>query len=306
VQGDCLGDEDDGECVPSNNGSLNFTTAKNANDYDPRKLVTSNPGANFLNVVHVGDKAATLELTVRYPFITVGKNVTGNFYDFDERIVIEDIPFVGFDCFRGRDDAFGVELGDDDSDVQPFHSFDLKIRLADYFKETDDANRHNLKCTLVKDPPNADGFCTFDVEIPATPENEQEDGRPVGSSAVYFNLHLRHGLLGAKLDVNPDDGLADRYDRGAAGGIGDIDVDGFGHDALVHAPETEFDGVLGIATCQEYVFERDGSVIRMSTINVFEQTNTDVEVEDKFCVGGDDDGEVCVDDNDCKRGVCDD
>jgi len=195
------------------------------------KQNATNPGQFFYNLIvddtdsspclapFEGLNCKTIDITVPWPFITVGA-MPVHVYDA-EQVAIQDNG-DGATCFVPKD---------------AIAAYDAKITLADWKNGTSNSV---LDCDQVVGPVNTStpgaGFCTLSllVTIPA-------------SGQAYVNVHLDYGFKGPFTDVNPVNTYADRYDKGSP--------DGISYDALVN--NSTNDGPLAIDSCTPYMFSHD-------------------------------------------------
>jgi hypothetical protein len=210
----------DGVCEQENQFRLSFTP--DVQMWPAHKANATQPGQFFYNLVYAG-APTTIDVWIPYPFITVGGN-PGHIYDATALSITEDD--FGEICFIPPDDAFG--------------SFPIDITMEDWLNGGITADG-TTDCQQVPGP-GGSGWCHVKVPITAVPPSGQ----------VYVNMHLDYGLKGNHLDVNPEDGLNDRYDYllpfSAWGSLNALENrDGSDNGT----------GPLAIADCQDYVFSHD-------------------------------------------------
>jgi hypothetical protein len=188
-------------------------------DWEAYKLVASNPGQYFYNLVVEGTANTTVpvDISIAYPFVTQGA-MPVHVYDAVE------LQFDQDGCFLPPEVALAA--------------FDQQIDIGDYYLP----GGVNLDLTCDGGRicgPDGSGACAFTVNV-ALPQSGQ----------AYVNVHMDYGLKGQDLDANVcEDGFLDRYDREQT----PPDPDFGGWDALVNTP-TE-DGPVALANCKTYEFE---------------------------------------------------
>jgi hypothetical protein len=207
----------DGVCEQENQFRLAFTP--DVQQWPAHKANATQPGQFFYNLVYEGPPT-TIDVVIPYPFITVGGN-PGHIYDATALIITEDE--TGELCFIPPDDAFG--------------SFPIDITMEDWITGGITADGTTL-CDAVPGP-GGSGFCYVQVPVLAVPATGQ----------VYVNMHLDYGLKGNHLDVNPEDGIVDRYDNA-------LSFSAWGSLDALENTATE-DGPVAIADCQDYLFSHD-------------------------------------------------
>jgi hypothetical protein len=185
------------------------------------KLVASNPGQYFYNLVVEGTPYTTVpvDISIAYPFVTQGA-MPVHVYDALE------LAFDPDGCFLPPEMALAA--------------FDQQITIDDYVDGTKPGGGYTLDCgDEIGDPicgPDGAGACTFTVQVPL-PDSGQS----------YVNVHLDYGLKGKDVDANPcGDATADRYDRGNPDLLG-------GWHALQNTITN--DGPLALSNCKTYEFE---------------------------------------------------
>ncbi len=194
------------------------------------KLNASNPGQTFYNLFYEGDPGdnVTLQITVPYPYVTVGATPV-HVYDGDLVEVTDADPSCDGQQFVPPEEALA------ESHVQ--------LSIEDWI----DGGVNNVEVTCeevcVPDgtstaPPKV--FCTFSVEV-TIPD----------SGIVYVNAHLDYGLKGPRLDAYPCGDAS--YDRGASASVWSS------YDALVNT-SPDGSGDLAIADCQDYSFSHTDDV----------------------------------------------
>ncbi|MHC4859864.1 MAG: hypothetical protein ACYTDY_07210, partial [Planctomycetota bacterium] len=180
------------------------------------KLVASNPGQYFYNLVVEGTPNTTVpvDISIAYPFVTQGA-MPVHVYD------AVDLAFDDDGCFLPPDTALA--------------SFSQIITIDDWVNGTTPNGGSTLDCDPICGPDGA-GSCTFTVQVPL-----------YDSGQSYVNVHLDYGLKGMDIDANVCDGTPDRYDRGTQ------DPDFGGWDALENTATD--DGPLALSNCKTYEFE---------------------------------------------------
>ena len=228
-----------GTCVEENQFRLLFTP--DGKIWPGYKLNASNPGQFFYNLFYADTPSTTvtLDINVPYPFVTQGA-VPVHVFD---GVLVQTGPVGGVEgCFLPPEQVL-------DSSI-------TQIGIQDYIAGTMAAGQ--LTCDQVCGP-DGSGACTLtvvDVPIPA-------------SGLAYVNVHLDYGLKGVHLDANPcDDGLIDRYDRGAT--ISPWNST----DAFVDTSDQT--GSLALEDCHDYVFSHtdDSSPLFTDTVqnlNIFKR-----------------------------------
>ncbi len=262
-----------GTCEQS--GQYRLIYSPDVQNYPAYKLVSSNPGQTFYNLIVDGQPGDTVPVTmsIPYPYVSVG----------GQPVHVYDGSAVVGACVGGSSDGEGcltdAECGGGICDTTCFapgeaeQQFDAQWTIDDWVSgvatQDEIANTWTLDCPAVCGP-NGSGACTLTVwvDIP-------------GSGQAYVNVHLDYGLKGAGVDANPcpgayslcsdgsactidddcagiGDGVcqrdgtgADRYDQGSP----NVGFTELGFDALVDN-STE-DGPLAIADCTDYQFSHD-------------------------------------------------
>ncbi len=173
---------DDDYCEQSGQFRLLFTPdVKNWVGY---KLNASNPGQTFYNLFYEGDPGdnVTLQITVPYPYVTVGGTPI-HVYDGDLGVTGEEETCEG-QQFLPPEETLA------ESQVQ--------ISLQDWIDGG--TNNLDLTCTApvceplgaLATPAPPDESCSFDVQV-TIPD----------SGIVYVNAHLDYGLKGPQKDALP-------------------------------------------------------------------------------------------------------
>jgi hypothetical protein len=145
------------------------------------KLNGTNPGQFYYNLFAEGATSVTVQIP--WPFVTQGA-----------------MPVHVYDA--------GDVTTTDTCLVYPpgGEAFDLTITVADRLngKNSGGANGGWVSCPdtsgLPGPPPSPDDICTIQIPLPST------DGH-------FVAIHLDYGFKGLNVDANPQDTLADRYDR---------------------------------------------------------------------------------------------
>lgn len=179
------------------------------------KLSSSNPGQTYYNTI-VENAGASVRISVPYPYVTVGA-MPVHVYCGD------DLTFDANGCF-----------------VPPaaVAAHPLLITMDDW--------RQGGRCAAsapadgVTTYPAGAGSCDIEVPLPAD----------LCGGKFYVNAHLDYGLKGGGTDGVDADAAADRYDIGAA--------DGVGFDAMVNVDAGDAT-VVAVNQCTPYTFSDTGS-----------------------------------------------
>ncbi len=222
----CIFDRGD-ECgLDTKQFNLNFTPAVDA-PWPGYKANSTNPGQFYFNGFVPGDEGFTevVIFTVPWPFVSQGAQPVhiydGTAVTLNGCVDLHDTPALAA-CpatISASDWATGVSM---------------RTGVC-----SDGVTTWEVNCEMVTMAlPNTGGYtCTVEIGF-FTPASE----------LVYVNMHLDYGLKGHNTDMNPMDGMADRYDAGA-------NVTTGGYDALQN--NATQNGPVAVADCTPYQFTQD-------------------------------------------------
>ena len=203
----------------SKDGSqFNLIFTPDAQIWPAFKITSTNPGQFLYNVFFEGEPGDTVEFSIDVPYPFVTQG--SNPVELYEATTFETLE-DGEICYEPLGDSIGVRPD--------------TIALDDYASMT---NTSTLVC-------DADS-CTLKVST-TVPD----------SGFLHASVHLDYGLKGPQLDVNPADGLPDRYDQGLCST--NLDGSSAGCDALFDETSEPETGVA-IATCSDYLFSHRDDV----------------------------------------------
>ena len=247
---DGCGDVDD-YCEQT--GQFRLVFSPDVKNYPAHKLVASNPGQTFYNLIVDGDPSETVPVIIEipYPYVTVGGQPVHVYDGTNVRGACVDNGGSPTGASCSTEDQCNEGETCDSSCFAPGEAeqpFDAQWTIEDWTlgdgnsgSFTDSGTGWEVVCDLVAGPNGDDtwpldaGICTLtlNVDIP-------------DSGQAYVNVHLDYGLKGGGVDANPYDGVADRYDQGDPGNQLFAEP---GFDALVDGQDW-----VGIANCTDYRF----------------------------------------------------